>query len=111
MAERHPAPDDAGELVIGIDVHGQRFLDRTPVDSATLRQGLEKRFREHLKPSTTVMAVMIPCRYPTGSGDFGGGSPWPACVARSDGESTSQLLCMMSDDVVESRIARGEARV
>jgi biopolymer transport protein TolR len=44
-AERRP--EDPGELVIGIDAHGQRYVDRMAVDSATLRRRLEARFRAH----------------------------------------------------------------
>jgi len=44
-ANRHP--DEPGEVTLGIDAHGQLYLDKAPVDSATLRQRLETRFREH----------------------------------------------------------------
>ena len=44
-ANRHP--DEPGEVVLGVDAHRQLYLDKVAIDSATLRQRLETRFREH----------------------------------------------------------------
>ncbi len=44
-ANRHP--DEPGEVTLGVDAHRQLYLDKVPVDSATLRRRLEVRFREH----------------------------------------------------------------
>ena len=44
-ANRHP--DEPGEVVLGIDAQGQLYLNKAAVDSATLRQRLRTRFREH----------------------------------------------------------------
>jgi len=40
---RHP--DEPGEAVLGIDASGQLYLDKVPVDSATLSRRLAMRFR------------------------------------------------------------------
>lgn len=40
-------PEEPGEVVLGVDARGQLFLNKTPIDSATLRQRLATRFREH----------------------------------------------------------------
>jgi len=44
-ATRHP--DAPGEVVLGIDAHGQLYLDKVAIDSSTLRQRLGARFRQH----------------------------------------------------------------
>ena len=44
FANRHP--DSPGEVVLGVDARGQLYLDRTPMDSATVHQRLVTRFRE-----------------------------------------------------------------
>ncbi len=43
-ASRHP--DAPGEVTLGVDAQGHLYLDKVLVDSATLRQRLETRFRE-----------------------------------------------------------------
>jgi len=44
-ANRHP--DEPGEVTLGVDAQRRLYLDKVLVDSATLRQRLEARFREH----------------------------------------------------------------
>jgi biopolymer transport protein TolR len=44
-ANRHP--DEPGEVTLGVDAQRRLYLDKQLVDSATLRQRLEARFREH----------------------------------------------------------------
>jgi biopolymer transport protein ExbD len=44
-ANRHP--DEPGEVVLGVDAQRRLYLNKVAVDSATLRQRLETRFREH----------------------------------------------------------------
>ena len=44
FSNRHP--DDAGETVIGVDAHGQLYLDKVRTDSATLHQQLVTRFSQ-----------------------------------------------------------------
>jgi biopolymer transport protein ExbD len=44
-ANRHP--DEPGELTLGVDAQRRLYLNKAPVDSVTLRQRLESRFREH----------------------------------------------------------------
>ena len=44
FANRHP--DAPGEVVLGVDAQGQLYLDRMPMDSATVRQRLVTRFSE-----------------------------------------------------------------
>ena len=44
-ANRHP--DEPGEVTLGVDAQRRLYLDKQLVDSATLRQRLETRFREH----------------------------------------------------------------
>jgi biopolymer transport protein ExbD len=44
FANRHP--DSPGEVVLGVDAQGQLYLDRLPMDSATVRRRLVTRFRE-----------------------------------------------------------------
>ena len=44
-ADRHP--DEPGEVVVGMDAQGRLYLNKVAIDSVTLRQRLETRFREH----------------------------------------------------------------
>jgi biopolymer transport protein TolR len=44
FSNRHP--DDAGEIVIGVDASGQLYLDKVRTDSATLRRELVTRFSQ-----------------------------------------------------------------
>jgi biopolymer transport protein TolR len=44
-ANRHP--DEPGEVTLGVDARRRLYLDKVAIDSATLRQRLETRFREH----------------------------------------------------------------
>ena len=61
-AARHP--DDAGEAVIGLDAQGRLYLDKIPVDTATLRRALGNRFRA--RPEDRVVFLRADVSLPFG---------------------------------------------